>query len=399
MNIGTSVTGEVLGTFDLIPASGSDGMVFNLTPVKNDAPPATALVSPTSVSFKPVNQKYNRQLSNTINAMTFTSPAPSITPDFTGLLPPPPPLSMENVVSSRPPPQLLSVSRTSKEKKLMTMEKSDSYRDTNSSSSINMSSNRISVIRTQSNSSESYEQDTSPNSVSDNGVKTQTSSTESRPATSQYIPSCREQEMKALKAYHVVENIVTSEKTYVKALKLINIDFKDKVEKSGILPDHPVVKLFSNLPELMMLNEELLRDFQERINNWESHKKIADVIIKKGPRLKLYIDYIRNFSAMNFHFDECTWIYNKFEQLVKEYEKKSKSLNLKDFMLKPVQRLPQYKLLLEDYLKHLDTDSIDWVDASLALDIVSDAFDCANSKSKLWVSGQIFMNIILHLLK
>ena len=265
---------------------------------------------------------------------------------------------------------------------------SDTY-----SSSINMSSNRNSVISTQSNSSESYEQDTGPNSVSDNGDMTQSSTSpkESRPAVSDYISSCKAQEKKV---YYIAKEIMTSEKTYVDVLKLINIDFRDYVQKarleskSGILPDHDFVKLFSNLPELMMLNEDLLRDFQERINNWDSHKKIADVIIKKGPYLKLYTVYIRDFSAMNFHFDEVCQRYPKFGKLVKEFEKmpRCQNLKLKHFMLKPVQRLPQYKLLLEDYLKHLDTDSIDWDDTTLALKIVSDAAEHANNTVKQGVS-------------
>merc|ERR1719410_3208111 len=202
-----------------------------------------------------------------------------------------------------------------------------------------------------------------------------------------YIASSRAQEKKV---YYIAKEIMTSEKTYVDVLKLINIDFRDYVQKarleskSGILPDHDFVKLFSNLPELMMLNEDLLRDFQERINNWDNHKKIADVIIKKGPYLKLYTVYIRDFSAMNFHFDEVCQRYPKFGKLVKEFEKlpRCQNLKLKHFMLKPVQRLPQYKLLLEDYLKHLVTDSIDWDDTTLALKIVSDAAEHANNTVK-----------------
>ena len=50
---------------------------------------------------------------------------------------------------------------------------------------------------------------------------------------------------------------------------------------------------------------------------WDDIKKIADVIIKKGPYLKLYCVYIRDFSAMNFHFDECCNRYPKFSKLVK----------------------------------------------------------------------------------
>merc|ERR1719242_298463 len=61
-------------------------MVFNLTPAPAPAPP-------------PVS--YN---------LAGSSLAPSITPDFTGLLPPPPPPPSSHVVPSRPPPQLLSLS-------------------------------------------------------------------------------------------------------------------------------------------------------------------------------------------------------------------------------------------------------------------------------------------------
>merc|ERR1719410_3210274 len=192
------------------------------------------------------------------------------------------------------------------------------------------------------------------------------------------------------KVFYIAKEIMTSERVYVDVLRLLNIEFRDYVQrarfesKNGIMPDQDFVKLFSNLPELMMLNEDLLRDFEERINNWDSHKKIADVIIKKGPYLKLYTVYIRDFSAMNFHFDEVCQRYPKFSKLVKEFEKlpRCQNLKLKHFMLKPVQRLPQYKLLLEDYLKHLDTDSIDWDDTTLALKIVSDAAEHANNTVK-----------------
>merc|ERR1719410_1770712 len=204
------------------------------------------------------------------------------------------------------------------------------------------------------------------------------------------VDSLSQSKTQEKKVYYIAKEVMTSERVYVDVLRLLNIEFRDYVQrarfesKNGIMPDQDFVKLFSNLPELMMLNEDLLRDFQERINNWDDHKKIADVIIKKGPYLKLYCVYIRDFSAMNFHFDECCNRYPKFSKLVKEFEKlpRCQNLKLKHFMLKPVQRLPQYKLLLEDYLKHLDTDSIDWDDTTLALKIVSDAAEHANNTVK-----------------
>ena len=267
---------------------------------------------------------------------------------------------------------------------------SDTYSSISTSQSFNLSSNRNSVISTQSNSSESCGPDTG--SVSD-AEQTESGSSpkdERIPADGMSLSKTREK-----KVYYIAKEVTTSEKVYVDVLRLLNIEFRDYVQrarfesKSGIMPDQDFVKLFSNLPELMMLNEDLLRDFEERISNWDDIKKIADVIIKKGPYLKLYTVYIRDFSAMNFHFDECCQRYAKFGKLVKEFEKlpRCQNLKLKHFMLKPVQRLPQYKLLLEDYLKHLATDSADFDDTTLALKIVSDAAEHANDTVKQGVRG------------
>ncbi|TRY70606.1 hypothetical protein TCAL_02329 [Tigriopus californicus] len=126
------------------------------------------------------------------------------------------------------------------------------------------------------------------------------------------------------------------------------------------------------------------RDFEDRVENWDTQKKIADVIVKKGPFLKLYTTYIREFSTVNYHFDECCQKYPKFGKLVKEFEarERCRNLKIKHFMLKPVQRLPQYRLLLEDYLKHLDPQSPDFDDTTNALHIVSEAADHANDTIK-----------------
>ena len=75
-------------------------------------------------------------------------------------------------------------------------------------------------------------------------------------------------------------------------------------------------------------------------------------------------------------------------------------------MLKPVQRLPQYKLLLEDYLRRINHDSVDFDDTTIALRIVSDAADHANNTIRQGVRMDIFdrelrsglsMSFFLHL--
>ena len=178
-------------------------------------------------------------------------------------------------------------------------------------SGLNMTSNRNSVVSEQSMSSESF--DNNSNSDVGNGNGSGHKST---------IQDLTPLQLQDRKIFFIAKEIMTSEKVYVDVLRLINIDFRDFFQKArqeakgkSSLPEFE--KLFSNLPELMMLNEDLLRDFETRIQNWESQKKIADVIVKKGPYLKLYTVYIRDFSSMNLHFDECCQKHPKFGKVVK----------------------------------------------------------------------------------
>ena len=52
--------------------------------------------------------------------------------------------------------------------------------------------------------------------------------------------------------------------------------------RQDIIPADELARMFSNLPELMIFNEDLLRDFEDRIENWDEVKKISDVIVRKG---------------------------------------------------------------------------------------------------------------------
>ena len=90
---------------------------------------------------------------------------------------------------------------------------------------------------------------------------------------------------------------------------------------------------------------------------------------------------------MTSHFESCCDKFPKFRKLVKEFEKfpQCRNLKLTHYLLKPIQRLPQYKLLLEDYLKYLNVTSEDYDDTATALTIVTEAAEHANETIKQMV--------------
>lgn len=205
--------------------------------------------------------------------------------------------------------------------------------------------------------------------------------------------------------YNIANELMTSERVFIDVLKLLCCDFKKAVteasnlEKTPIIPEALFDKIINHLAELLFLNTDLLKDIEARIESWDKSPKVADVIVKKGPFLKLFscyaIDYVTQWKLL----EECCEKYRKFGQLVTEFEKSDRcgKLTLEHHMLKPIQRIPQYKMLLEKYLKYQEPDSPDYADTQAAFKIVCDAANHANSQLNRGVSTRSNITLVLTL--
>nr|XP_022299386.1 activating transcription factor 7-interacting protein 1-like isoform X2 [Crassostrea virginica] len=195
---------------------------------------------------------------------------------------------------------------------------------------------------------------------------------------------------RAKKVFYIANEICSSEEVFVDVLKLLNVDFRvfisQATEATGkpVIPNEVLNKILNYLPQLQNLNEEILKDLQNRVVHWEENPQVADIFVKKGPFLKLYTSYIKDFSDANEVLDEACKKFPSFLVAVKQFEKSPRCSNLalKHYMLKPIQRIPQYKLLLQDYRKHLTPESPDYNDTIEALKIVSDVADHANESMR-----------------
>lgn len=190
------------------------------------------------------------------------------------------------------------------------------------------------------------------------------------------------------KSLLIIEELVSTEKGFIDVLKLLCktfVSFVQKSESDGkIIPPEDLSKIISPLPQLLSLNKKLLQDMEKRLENWDKNPKISDVIVKIGPFLKLYLTYIQNFESQSNLLDDCCQKYPSFQKCVKDFEALDicKKLTIKHYMLKPIQRIPQYRLLLESYLKYQDKNSIDYNDTNSALNIVNDVANHINKSLK-----------------
>ncbi|XP_050790253.1 FYVE, RhoGEF and PH domain-containing protein 6 isoform X2 [Gopherus flavomarginatus] len=206
---------------------------------------------------------------------------------------------------------------------------------------------------------------------------------------------------KKTKVYHIAKEIMSSEKVFVDVLKLLHIDFRDAVAHASrqlgkpVIEDRILNQILYYLPQLYELNRDLLRELEERLSHWIDYQRIADIFVKKGPYLKMYSTYIKEFDKNVALLDEQCKKNPSFAAVVKDFEMSPRcaSLALKHYLLKPVQRIPQYRLLLTDYLKNLLEDSADYRNTQGALAVVIEVANHANDIMKQGDNFQKLMQI------
>uniref|UniRef100_A0A3B5MW70 FYVE, RhoGEF and PH domain containing 6 n=1 Tax=Xiphophorus couchianus TaxID=32473 RepID=A0A3B5MW70_9TELE len=181
---------------------------------------------------------------------------------------------------------------------------------------------------------------------------------------------------KKSKIQHIATEIMTSES-----------DFREAVHKASRQNGKPVIEerhlnqILYYLPQLYELNQDLLKELEQRVANCS---QVADIFLKKGPYLKMYSTYIREFDKNVALLVEQSKKNSAFGAVVKEFETSPRCANLavKHYLLKPVQRIPQYQLLLTEYLKNLSVDSDDYKDTEAALSLVKEVANHANDIMK-----------------
>jgi hypothetical protein len=142
-----------------------------------------------------------------------------------------------------------------------------------------------------------------------------------------------------------------------------------------IIPEGVIKVIFSNLGEIYQLHQEMLFALEARLMKWDSDPRIGDVIAKYAPYFKLYSTYSIQFEGSQAALAEWNKKSPELADIIERVESSpvSRAMPITSYMLTPIQRVPRYKLLLEDYRKHLPQDSADCEDTQGSLKAVLDA--------------------------
>ncbi|XP_047432143.1 kalirin-like isoform X2 [Mugil cephalus] len=175
-----------------------------------------------------------------------------------------------------------------------------------------------------------------------------------------------EQRNKALRGrMFVVNEMIQSEKDYVKDLGVIVEGFMSRLEVRGI-PEEMRGKdkiVFGNIQQIYDWHRDFFLVELERCV--QNHDLLADLFIRHERRLHMYVVYCQNKPRSEFIVIEYE---SFFEEIQHEI---SCRMSISDYLIKPIQRITKYQLLLKDFLKYTSKAGLDTEEVEKAVELMS----------------------------
>lgn len=233
---------------------------------------------------------------------------------------------------------------------------------------------------------------TSQPSVTVTTTATTTTTTATTDKTDDNSPSPEQKEVLSQRD-KIIREILETEKTYVKNLGiLVNVFLNPLVAmlKSGkrrILKDVYIKSIFSNLEQMYSINSELLNNLQT--------STVGESFYKMGPFLKAYTTYVNNYNAGYQTYQNCLKRKPKFAVFLKEQTDNGLTggLHFKSFLIMPIQRIPRYKMLLEDLLRNTTPTHTEYNLIEKSLTNISDIAAFVNERKREEENKQVLFDL------
>uniref|UniRef100_A0A3Q2Y637 Rho guanine nucleotide exchange factor 17 n=1 Tax=Hippocampus comes TaxID=109280 RepID=A0A3Q2Y637_HIPCM len=165
---------------------------------------------------------------------------------------------------------------------------------------------------------------------------------------------------------HVMMTLLDTERSYVESLRTLIQGYMRPLKQpdGGSIVDPLLVdEMFYQIPEILEHHEHFLEQVDGCVNQWHDRKTVGHLLIQsfsKETLANMYSAYIDNFlnakDAVRIAKEAKPAFHKFLEQNMRENKEKQA---LGDLMIKPVQRIPRYELLVKDLLKHTPDDHPD----------------------------------------
>ncbi|XP_067406805.1 pleckstrin homology domain-containing family G member 3 [Emydura macquarii macquarii] len=168
----------------------------------------------------------------------------------------------------------------------------------------------------------------------------------------------------------VVLELVETERKYVQDLRSIVEDYLGKIidTEELLLEPEQVSALFGNIEDIYELNSELLQD----LDSCDSDPvAMARCFVTRSQDFDIYTQYCNNYPNSVAALTECMRNKHQAKFFRERQEQIGHALPLGSYLLKPVQRILKYHLLLQEIAKHFDLEEAGYEVVEEAIDTMT----------------------------
>ncbi|TPX69374.1 hypothetical protein SpCBS45565_g02378 [Spizellomyces sp. 'palustris'] len=165
-----------------------------------------------------------------------------------------------------------------------------------------------------------------------------------------------------------VYELIETEADYVRDLSLMINFHKPQLQETQLLTEEEIQALFSNIDQLVPVNQQLLDRLHEKRDTDPFIPEVGDALVDVSESFKVYTIYCGNYpEAMKLvhKLQARPDMKEKLETMMNSQE--GRGLSLESFLIKPVQRICKYPLLIRELQKHTDKLSKDTISLNLAM--------------------------------
>ncbi|KAM4699922.1 intersectin-1 isoform 1-T1 [Discoglossus pictus] len=154
-----------------------------------------------------------------------------------------------------------------------------------------------------------------------------------------------------------IHELIVTEENYVNDLQLVTETFQKPLLESDLLTEKEVAMIFVNWKELIMCNIKLLKALRVRKKMSGEKmpvKMIGDILTAQLPHMQPYIRFcscqLNGAALIQQKTDEVP----EFKEFVKRLamDPRCKGMPLSSFLLKPMQRVTRYPLIIKNILEN-----------------------------------------------
>jgi len=170
---------------------------------------------------------------------------------------------------------------------------------------------------------------------------------------------------------YIVREIMTTEEAYCMGLEVMALDYQVKLLEAADTANLPGISkedirnIFLNVEHLHSISKHFLADISLRVIDWQEDSLIGDIFILWTPLFLNYASYQNCFKKAGELLTKCQ-TNDAFNEMVSSIENQVRSkgvVALENLLIKPIQRIPRYVLLVEELyrktpISHPDKDNL-----------------------------------------